>query len=190
MELANNDYNYITNIKSHLVPVYKLENGYIQLETYYPPMFILLQSKDDTDLSQAYYLYNKQALNHLFNIADETFNEKVKNYQDLVSLTIQPEIVNIDHKQIIDNIADNIQKMYDTNKEEMVELIGSQESEYILMQNLININQTQEFESNVKLALETEQQIKQDKRTLDKNNIIKYAIGVGLFLILAGRGRK
>lgn len=190
VELANNDYNYITNIKSHLVPVYKLENGYIQLETYYPPMFILLQSKDDTDLSQAYYLYNKQALNHLFNIADETFNEKVKNYQDLVSLTIQPEIVNIDHKQIIDNIADNIQKMYDTNKEEMVELIGSQESEYILMQNLININQTQEFESNVKLALETEQQIKQDKRTLDKNNIIKYAIGVGLFLILAGRGRK
>lgn len=203
MDLGRNNKSYLTNIERHLVPVYKLKDGYIQLETYFSPMFILMSAKDDTDLSQSYYLINQEALNYLFNIGNEKFEEKIKEYKDLVSLTIQPEIKVIDHKQIMDDISQNIQTMYSLNKEEMIELLGSQEDEYILIQNLLNqeiLKKAKEndvvepevinaIDLNSYLANKTAQEIKDNKFVLDKNKIIKYAMGVGLALFFINRGK-
>lgn len=203
MDLGRNNKSYLTNIERHLVPVYKLKDGYIQLETYFSPMFILMSAKDDTDLSQSYYLINQEGLNYLFNIGNEKFEEKIKEYKDLVSLTIQPEIAVIDHKQIIDDISQNIQTMYSLNKEEMIELLGSQEDEYIMIQNLLNqeiLEKAKENEVvkpevvnaidlNSYLANKTAQEIKDNKFVLDKNKIIKYAMGVGLALFFINRGK-
>lgn len=202
--LGLNNKSYLTNIERHLVPVYKLENGFIQLETYYSPMFILLSSKDDTDLSQSYYLVNQEALNNLFNIGNEKFEEKIKEYKDLVSLTIQPEIAVIDHKEIISNISENIKTMYSLNKEQMIDLLGSQQDEFIMIQNLLNQEILQKvvdssnvvsseilnaYETNKGLADTTQNKINENKRVIDKNAIIKYAMFGGLALILLNRGK-
>ena len=202
--LGLNNKSYLTNIERHLVPVYKLENGFIQLETYYSPMFILLSSKDDTDLSQSYYLVNQEALNNLFNIGNEKFEEKIKEYKDLVSLTIQPEIAVIDHKEIINNISENIKTMYTLNKEQMIDLLGSQQDEFIMIQNLLNQEILQKvvdssnvvsseilnaYETNKGLADTTQNKINENKRVIDKNAIIKYAMFGGLALILLNRGK-
>lgn len=203
-DLGKNNKSYLTNIERHLVPVYKLKDGYIQLETYYPSMFILLGAKDDTDLSQSYYLINQEALNNLFNIGNEKFEEKIKEYKDLVSLTIQPEIAVIDHKQIIDDISQNIKKMYSLNKDEMIDLIGSQEDEFVMIQNLLNqeilekaINNNDVIspkvvniaQTNKLLADKTQKEINDNVRVLDKNKIIKYAMVSGLLFILLNRGK-
>ena len=202
-DLGKNNKSYLTNIERHLVPVYKLKDGYIQLETYYPPMFILLGAKDDTDLSQSYYLINQEALNHLFDIGNEKFEEKIKEYKDLVSLTIQPEIAVIDHKQIIDDISQNIKKMYSLNKDEMIDLLGSQEDEFIMIQNLLNQEILEKAinnnvvspevvniaETNKSLADKTQNEINANTRVLDKNKIIKYAMVSGLLFILLNRGK-
>lgn len=202
--LGLNNKSYLDNIEKHLIPVYKLENGFVQLETYYSPMFVLFSAKDDTDLSQSYYLINQQALNNLFDIGNEKFDEKVKEYKDLVSVTIQPEIAVIDHKQIIDDISQNIKTMYSLNKEEMIDLIGSQEDEFILIQNLLNqeilekaINNKDVInpeivnvaEINKSLAQDTQDKINENTRVLDKNKIIKYAMVSGLLFILLNRGK-
>lgn len=201
--LGLNNKSYLTNIERHLVPVYKLKDGFIQLETYYSPMFILLSSKDDTDLSQSYYLVNQEALNNLFNIGNEKFEEKIKEYKDLVSLTIQPEIAVIDHKQIIDDISQNIKKMYSLNKDEMIDLLGSQEDEFIMIQNLLNQEILEKAinndvvspeivniaQTNKSLADKTQNEINANTRVLDKNKIIKYAMVSGLLFILLNRGK-
>ena len=151
----------------------------------------------------SYYLINQEGLNYLFNIGNEKFEEKIKEYKDLVSLTIQPEIAVIDHKQIMDDISQNIQTMYSLNKEEMIELLGSQEDEYIMIQNLLNqeiLEKAKENEVvkpevvnaidlNSYLANKTAQEIKDNKFVLDKNKIIKYAMGVGLALFFINRGK-
>lgn len=202
--LGLNNKSYLSNIEKHLVPVYKLENGFIQLETYYSPMFILLGAKDDTDLSQSYYLVNQEALNSLFNIGNEKFEEKIKEYKDLVDMTIQPKIAVINHKKIIDDISVNIKTMYSLNKEQMIDLLGSQEDEFIMIQNLLNqeilskaVNNSNvvnseilnAYETNKTLAESTQNDIKENKRVIDKNKIIKYAMFGGLFFILLNRGK-
>lgn len=204
VDLARNNKSYLTNIEKHLVPVYKIEDNNVCLDTYYPPMFILMSAKDDTDLSQSYYLINQVALNNLFNIGNEKFEEKIKEYKDLVSLTIQPEIAVIDHKQIVDDVSQNIKKMYSINKEQMIELLGSQEDEFILIQNLLNqeiLKQAKEndvsipeidnaLNTNKYLAQSTQNNINSNKSVLDKKCLIKYAMGVGLALFVFNRGKK
>lgn len=204
VDLARNNKSYLTNIEKHLVPVYKIEDNNVCLDTYYPPMFILMSAKDDTDLSQSYYLINQEALNNLFNIGNEKFEEKIKEYKDLVSLTIQPEIAVIDHKQIVDDVSQNIKKMYSINKEQMIELLGSQEDEFILIQNLLNqeiLKQAKEndvsipeidnaLNTNKYLAQSTQNNINSNKSVLDKKCLIKYAMGVGLALFVFNRGKK
>lgn len=202
--LGLNNKSYLSNIEKHLIPVYKLENGFIQLETYFSPMFMLLYAKDDTDLSQSYYLINQEALNSLFNIGNEKFEEKIKEYKDLVSLTIQPEIAVINHTQIIEDISNNIKTMYSLSQDEMIDLIGSQEDEFIMIQNILNQeileNTVKEcdvvnsetlkaLETNKEVADLTNEKIIENQRVLDKNKIIKYAIVSGLALIFLNRGK-
>lgn len=202
-KLRDSSYSTIKKITKHLVPVYKLEDNFIKFESYYSPMFILLKAKDDTDLSQAYYLVNKDELNTLFNVGDEKFNEKIKKYQDIADTTIQSNYAIINHDEIIEQIALNIKKTYELSKEEMIDLIGSQEDEFIMIQNLLNTQilsgykddqtltqeQANALLTNSKVAAQTEQEINNNLLVLDKNKIIKYSIAGGLLLILLNKLR-
>lgn len=216
MGLNYSSFGYINNIEKHLIPVYKLEDGYIKLDTYYPPMFILLYAKEDTDLSQSYYLINKQELDILFNISDEKFNEKIKEYDDIANTTIQQKIAVVNHQEIINEIAQNIKLTYELDKEKMIDLIGSQEDEYILIQNLQNQEILKDYvkeqekkldngeiinennlitvnniiSSNSKLAKETQEKIKDDMLILDKRDILKYTVTGGLLLVLLNMFKK
>jgi hypothetical protein len=188
-DLGVNNKSYITNIEKHLVPVYKLQNGYIQLETYYPPMFILLSAQDDSNISQAFYLYNKTAINSLFDIGNEKFSEKVNEFKELVNLSIQPIVVDINHDIILEQIKDDIKKSYDLSIDQLTDLIGSQEDEYIIMENLTNTEILKSKDekvnsSNEELANATQKSISSTRTLLDNKKLIKYTIigGIGVFL--------
>ena len=190
-DLGVNNKGYITNIPKHLVPVYKLEqDGTINLETYYPPMFILLTAQDDTNLSQAYYLFNKTAINSLFNIGNEKFSEKVNEFKDLVDLSIQPIVVNINHDKILQELKNEIEKSYNLSYDELIDRVGTQEDEYILMENLTNTEilkqeNMQVNKNNEMLAQQTQNNINNVKSILDNKSIIKYTILGGVGFIIA-----
>jgi len=190
-DLGVNNKGYITNIPKHLVPVYRLtEDGTINLETYYPPMFILLTAQDDTNLSQAYYLYNKTAINSLFNIGNEKFNEKVNEFKDLVNLTIQPIEININHDKILQELKNEIEKSYNLSYDELIDRVGTQEDEYILMENLTNTEILKEQNMSVNknnelLAQQTQDSINKTKSILDNKKVMKYTILGGVGFIIA-----
>lgn len=188
-DLGVNNKGYITNIHKHLVPVYKLENDYIQLETYYPPMFILLNAQDDSNISQSYYLYNQTAINSLFKIGNEKFDEKVNEFKSLVDLSIQPIKCDINHDDILKNIAKNIEKTYKLNYDELIDRIGTQDEEFIIMENLKNTeilkkNNEKINSENEQLALQTQKEIDNTKDLLDKKKLIKYSLIGGIGFIL------
>ena len=86
----------------------------------------------------------------------------------------------------------------------MIELLGSQEDEFILIQNLLNqeiLKQAKEnyvsipeidnaLNTNKYLAQSTQNNINSNKSVLDKKCLIKYAMGVGLALFVFNRGKK
>lgn len=189
-DLGVNNKSYITNIEKHLVPVYKLKDDFIELETYYPPMFILMSAQDDSNISQAFYLYNKTAINSLFDIGNEKFSEKVNEFKDLVNLSIQPIVVDINHDKVIEKIKSDIKKSYDLSLEELTDLIGSQEDEYIIMENLTNTeilkaNNEKVNSSNEELANSTQKSINSIRTLLDNKKLIKYTIIGGIGVILS-----
>ena len=94
--------------------------------------------------------------------------------------------------------------MYTLNKEQMIDLLGSQQDEFIMIQNLLNQEILQKvvdssnvvsseilnaYETNKGLADTTQNKINENKRVIDKNAIIKYAMFGGLALILLNRGK-
>lgn len=195
-DLGVNNKGYITNIEKHLIPVYKLKDGYIQLETYYPPMFVLMSAQDDSNISQAYYLFNKTAINSLFDIANEKFSEKVNEFKELVDLSVQPIVIDINHDKILQDIKTEMEKSYNISQEELIERLGSQEDEYILMENLTNTeilksNNEKINSSNEELAIKTQKDIDNTRVLLDNKKVIKYTIlgGVG-FIVAKFLGRK
>lgn len=190
-DLGVNNKGYITNIPKHLVPVYKLEDdGTINLETYYPPMFILMFAQDDTNLSQAYYLFNKNAIDSLFKIGNEKFKEKVNEFKELVDLSIQPIVAEINHNKILENLKNEIENSYNLTYDELIERLGTQEDEYILMENLTNTEilkqeNMQVNKNNELLAQQTQNNINNIKSVLDNKSIIKYTILGGIGFIVA-----
>lgn len=197
-DLGVNNKGYITNIPKYLVPVYKLEEDQtINLETYYPPMFILMTAQDDTNLSQAYYLFNKTAINALFKIGNEKFDEKVNEFKDLVDLSIQPITVNINHDKILEEIKSEIEKSYNLSYDELIDRLGTQEDEYILMENLTNTEILKQENMKVNnnnelLAQQTQSNLNNIKRILDNKSIMKYTIlgGVGFIVAKILKGGK
>lgn len=188
-DLGVNNKGYITNINKHLVPVYKRVGNDVMLETYYPPMFILMTAQDDTNISQAYYLYNKTAISKLFDIGNEKFSQKVNEFKDVVDLSIQPVVVEINHNAILENIKLEIEKSYNLSFEELTDLIGTQDTEFITMENLANTdilksNNEQVNSSNEQLALETQKSIDNTIQILDKKKFLKYSIIGGIGIVL------
>lgn len=216
MGLNYSSFGYINSIEKHLIPVYQLKDGYIKLDTYYPPMFILLFAKEDTDLSQSYYLINKNELETLFSVGNEKFEEKIKEYSDIANTSIQEKVAIVNHQEVIDEIAQNIKLTYELNKDEMLDLLGSQEDEYILIQNLQNQELLKDYvntqdkklndgevidvegvivanniiSQNSKLANETQEKIENDMLILDKKDILKYTVTGGLLLVLLSMIKK